>query len=150
MKVLSVDKKKATTLKVVNNIPNIGLSRSLTYHNSYADITTLILITGWINSYALLSENVPFLENFWRSHICFIRYFNNPTQITWNQFCGVFLKSDKYLGDIFLRRLWDNFLRFVWDLLKMSHKKHLFWDVFEMSLRRHKKRRLFWDVFETS
>ena len=58
-KVLSVEKK---SLKVVNNtIDDIGLWWLLTFQNSYAEISQLILMTDLINNHALL---VSFLECF--------------------------------------------------------------------------------------
>ena len=74
----------------------------------------------------------------------FIRSCNNPAEITRNYFCGVFLKNHKYLWEMFLRRLRDvtekkSFSRHARDVLKTSHKRHLFWDAFETSLRHHTK-----------
>ena len=98
-----------------------------------------------------------------RSHIYFIRYCNNPTEITQNHFCGVFLKNHKYLREMFLRRHRDvtgkasflstektSFLRCFWDVLKTSQKSHLFWDVSERSLRCLSQWRSAWDLSETS
>ena len=76
-------------------------------------------MTDLINSYALLPENVSFLERFYRPRIYFIRYFNNPTEITRNYFRQVFLKSHKYLREMFLRRL-----RLNGDLIEIF-QKHL-------------------------
>ena len=47
--------------------------------------------TSMIDIYAILPQNVSFLECFWRSHVCFIRYCNSPTEITRNHFYDVFL-----------------------------------------------------------
>ena len=51
--------------------------------------------------------------------------------MTQNYFCDAFLKNQKYLREMFLRRLRDitertSFLRYAQDDLKMSHKRHLF------------------------
>ena len=94
--------------------------------------------TWLIDIYALLPQNLSF--RFWRSHIYFIRYCNSPTEITRNHFCDVFSKNQKYLRKISLRRLIEvtektSFLRYSRDASKTSHKRHLFWDVFERSLR---------------
>ena len=77
--------------------------------------------------YELLPQNVSFPECFWRSHIYFIRYCNDPTEITRNHFCDVFLKNQKYLRKKFLRRLID------------VTERHLFWDILETPQRRHTK-----------
>ena len=108
-----------------------------------------------IDIYALLPQNVSFPECFWRSHICFIRYCDDSTEITPNHFCDLFLKKQKYLRDLFLRRLRDvtektSFLRYIWDALKRSQKRHLFWDVSERSLRYPFQWRSEWDLSETS
>ena len=97
--------------------------------------------TWLIDIYALLPKNVSFLECFWRFHIYFIRYCNNPTEITQNQFCDVFEKpkilardvcetSQRRQGkDLFfemhLRRLEDvtkkiSFLRSFWEVSEIS------------------------------
>ena len=133
--VLSVEKK---LLKVVDDTTTIGIWQSLTCHNSHADISPLVLMTDLIDIYALLPENISFLECFLWSHIYFIRYCNNPTEITQSHFCGVFLKNHKYLREMFLRRLREvtektSFLRHARDVLKTSHKRYLFRDVFETS-----------------
>ena len=60
----SYQSKKKKSLKVVSNTLTIGLSRSLTYHTSHADINPLIAVTDLINSYALLPENISFVECF--------------------------------------------------------------------------------------
>ena len=53
---------------------------------------------------------------------------------TRNHFCGIFLNSHKYLEDVYLRRIRITiFFRYIWDVLKRSQKRHLFWDVFETS-----------------
>ena len=103
----------------------------------------------------------------------FIRYCNNPTEITRNYFCGVFLKNHKYLWEMFLRRLRDVtekksfsrhardvlktshkrhlfFLRCIWNVLKTSQKIHLIWDVSKRSLRCLSQWRSDWDLSETS
>ena len=105
---------KKKSLKVVNNTPTVGLWPSLTCQNSHAIISPLIFMTDFIDIYSLLPENVSFLECFQRSHSYFIRYYNNPaeitdnpTEITWNHFRGVFLKNHKYFQEMFLRRLRD-------------------------------------------
>ena len=110
----------------------------------------------WI--YAMLPQNVSFLECFWRSHVYFIRYINKSTEITRNRFCDTFLENQKYLREMFLRRLRDftektSFMRCARDVLKTSHKRHLF----EMYLRRLKDvtkktslLRCFWEVSEIS
>ena len=107
--------------------------------------------TWLIDIYALLPQNVSFLECFWRSHIYFIRYCNKPTEIKRNHFCDIFLENQKYLREMFLRRLRDvtektSFLRYARDVLKTSHKIHLFWDVLKTSQKTH----LLWDVSERS
>ena len=75
------------------------------------------------------------------------------------RFCRmVFLKSHKYLRQIFYRRKRDvmektSFLRCIWDVLKTSQKRSLFWDVWKRSLRCqrcHSQRRSDWDLSETS
>ena len=111
--------------------------------------------TWLIDIYAMLPQNVSFLECFWRSHVYFIRYCNNPTEITRNHFCDVFLKNQKYLREMFLRRLRDvtektSFLRYARDVLKTSHKRHLFWDVSERSLRYLTQWSTDWNLSETS
>ena len=125
---------KKKSLKVVNNTPTTGIWRSLTCQNFHADISSLILMTDLINISALLPENFSFLQCF----ICFIKYCNNPAEITQNHFCGLFLKNQKCLREIFLRSLREvakkrSFLRYAWDVLKTSRKRHLLWDVFETS-----------------
>ena len=115
----------------------------------------LILITSVINNYALLPGNVSFLECFKRPHIYFIKYFSNPTEITQNHFCRVFLKNHKHLREVFLRRLKDvtkrtSFLRCIWDVLKMSQKSRVFWYVSERSLKCLSRWRSHWDLSETS
>ena len=128
---------------MVNNTLTVGFWRSLTCQNSH----------GWyqptgqtwlIDIYAILPRNASFLECFWRSHVYFIRYCNKPTEITRNHFCDIFLENQKYLREMFLRRLRGvtektSFLRYARDVLKTLHKRHLFWDVFETSQRLHKK-----------
>ena len=67
-----------------------------------------------------------------------------------NHFCDIFLKNQKNLQEMFMRRLRDvtertSFLRYAPRVLKTSHKRHLFWEL----LRRLKdvtKKHLFWDV----
>ena len=111
--------------------------------------------TDLIDIYALLLPNFSFPECFWRFHICFIRYCDDPTEITRNNFCDVFLKNKKYLREMFLRRLRDvsektSFLRCFWDVFKTSQRRHLFWDVSERSLRYLSQWRSDWDLSETS
>ena len=124
--------------------------------------------TWLIDIYALLPQNVSFLECFWRSHIYFIRYRNNPTEITRNHFYDVFLwrifDKPKILTRDFFETSWrhgkDIFLRYFWDVLKLSHKRQIFWNIlefFEMYLRRLKDitkktslLRCFWEVSEKS
>ena len=43
-----------------------------------------------------------------------------------------------------------SFLRCIWDVLKTSQKRHLFWDVSETSLRYLSQWRSDWDLSETS
>ena len=134
--VLLVEKKQ---LKIVNNTPFIGLWRSLTCQNSHVYIIPLILMTELINICVLLPENVSFLECFYRPHIYFIRCYNNPTEITQNYFCGLFLKNQKCLRDMFSKRLRlitgkTSFLRYARDVSKTSQKRHRF----EMYLKRNK------------
>ena len=64
-------------------------------------------MTDLTDIYALLPENVSFPECFELSQIYFMRYCNNPTEITRNHFCGVFLKNHEYLPEMLLRRLRD-------------------------------------------
>ena len=118
------------SLKVVNHL-------LLSFDNPWI-AKTLTGQTWLIDIYAVLTQNVSFLECFWRSHVYFIRYCNKPTEITRNHFCDIFLENQKYLREMFLRRLRDvtektSFLRYVRDVLKTSHKRHLFWNVFETS-----------------
>ena len=101
-------------MKVVNNTPTVGLWPSLTCQNSHTIISPLMFMTDFIDIYSLLPENVAFLECFQPSHSYFIRYYNNPaeitdnpTEITRNHFRGVFLKNHKYFQEMFLRRLRD-------------------------------------------
>ena len=54
---------------------------------------TLTGQTWLIDIYAMLPQNVLFLECFWRSHVYFIRYCNKPTEITRNHSCGRFLEN---------------------------------------------------------
>ena len=114
--------------------------------------------TWLIDIYALLPQNVSFLECFWRSHIYFIRYCNKPTEITRNHFCDVFLENQKYLREMFLRRLRDvtektSFLKYARDMLETSHKKisflRCFWDVLKTS-KKTPFSRCIWDVLKTS
>ena len=112
-------------------------SKSLTSDNPWI-AKTLTGQTSLIDIYAMLPQNVSFLACFWWSHVYFIRYCNKPTEITRNHFCDGFLENQKYLREMFLRRLRDatektSFLRYVRDVLKTSHKRHLFWNVFETS-----------------
>ena len=84
-----------------------------------------------IDIYALLQQNVSFPECFWRSHSYIIRYCNDPTEITPNHFCDVFLKNQKYLREMFLRRLREvtektSFLTYARDVLETSHKRRPF------------------------
>ena len=51
-------------LRVVYSTLTTGLWRSLTYQNAHEDISPLILMTNSLNIYALLPENVSFLECF--------------------------------------------------------------------------------------
>ena len=118
------------SLKVVNQL-------LLSFDNPWIAKT----VTGqtWlIDIYAMLTQNVSFLECFWRSHFYIIRYCNKPTEITRNHFCDGFLENQNYLREMFLRRLRDVtektfLLRYVRDVLKTPHKRHLFWNVFETS-----------------
>ena len=111
--------------------------------------------TWLIDIYAMLPQNVSFLECFWRSQVSFIRYYNKPTEVTRNQFCDIFLENQKYLREMFLRRLRDvmektSFLRYAGEVLKTWHKRHLFWDVSERSLRYLSQWRSDWDFSKTS
>ena len=132
--VLSVEKK---TLKVVNNIPIIGLWRSLASQNSHAAICPLILMTNLIGIlHCLLKMFHSFPEYFKRPHIYFIRYCNSPTEITRNHFlCDIFENSQILVIGIFetpqRRHGKGIFSRYTQDVLKTSHKRHFFWDVFE-------------------
>ena len=92
----------------------------------------------------------------------FLRYYNNPaeitdnpTEITRNHFRGVFLKNHKYFQEMFLRRLRDvtektYFLRCFSDVLKTSRKSHLFWDAHNRPLRCCSQWRSDWDFSKTS
>ena len=73
-----ISRKKS--LNVVNNTPTNGIWRSLICQNFDADTSPLILKTDLTVIYALLSENVSFLECFWRSRIYFTKYANNTTE----------------------------------------------------------------------
>ena len=113
----------------------------MTYQNSHVDISTL----G--RRYLCTAPTKRFIS--WV--IYFIRSCNDPTEITRNHFCDVFLKNQKYLGEMFLRRLWEvmektSFWRCAPDVLKTPHKRHLFWDILKTSQKRH----LFWDISERS
>ena len=76
--------------------------------------------TWLIDIYAMLPQNVSLLECFWRSQIYFIRYYNKPTEITWNHFCDGFLENQKYLREMFLRRLTQQTFAGLRDILKTS------------------------------
>ena len=75
-------------------------------------------------------------------------------EIIWD----VFLKNQKYLSEMFLRRLGDvtektSFLRYARDVLKKSHKRNFFKDVFRRLKDVTKKisfLRCIWDVLKTS
>ena len=118
------------SLKVVNQL-------LLSFDNPWI-VKTLTGQTWLIDIYVMLTQNVSFFEYFWRSHVYFIWCCNKPTEITRNHFCDVFLENQNYLREMFLRRLRDVtektfLLRDVRDVLKTSHKRHLFWNVFETS-----------------
>ena len=106
-----------------------------------------------LDIYALLLEKVSFLECFLWSYIYFIRYCNNPTDITRNHFCEVFLKNHKNLRQMFLKRLRavtekTSVLRYDWDVLKTSKICRPFWDVCKRSLRCFSYWRSDWDLSE--
>ena len=92
----------------------------------------------------LLPQNVSFLECFWPSHIYFIRYCNNPTEITRSHyFCDVFLKNKTYLPEMFLASFlrcfgkgifFEMFLRRLKDVTKKTSLLRCFWEVSEISL----------------
>ena len=105
-------------LKVVNNIPTVGLWRSLTCQNFHTDISPLIFVTDLVDFYALLSENISFLDYFWRSHIYFVRYCNNPTEVTRNQTKSRYKKLIFF--EMFLRGLWD--VSLIEDLIEISQR----------------------------
>ena len=94
-KVLVVKRKKI--LKEVNNTTTDRLWQLLTFQNSNKYHSTDI--------HGRLDNNSQ--KTFYFLSVYFIRYFNNPTEITQNHFRGVFLKNHKYLREIFLRRLGD-------------------------------------------
>ena len=107
-----------------------------------------------LDIYALLPEKVSFLERFLWSHIYFIRYCNNSTDITRNHFCEVFLKNHKNLRQMFLKCLRGvtektSVLRYDWDVLKTSQICRLFWDDSKRSLRCFSYWRSDWDLSET-
>ena len=95
-KVLVVKRKKKS-LKEVNNTTTDRLWQSLTYQNSNK-YQSMIFMADLINN----SQ-----KTFYFLRVYFIRYFNNPTDITQNHLRGVFLKSHIYLREVFLRRLGD-------------------------------------------
>ena len=109
-----ISRKKS--LKVVNNRPTVGLWRSLTCQNFHTDISPLIFVTDLVDFYALLSENISFLDYFWWFHIYFVRYCNNPTEITRNQTKRRYKRVIFF--EMFLRGLWD--VCFIGDLIEMS------------------------------
>ena len=129
----------------------IGLWWLLKFQNSHGDISQLILMTDLINNHC----TARFI--FWM-FLTVPHLFYQIFQLTYgnhtNPFCGVFLKNHRYLREIFLRHLIyvmekTSFSSYVWDVLKTSYKRRLFWDVSEKCYRCHKKTHLFWDVLET-
>ena len=83
---------------------------------------------------------------------------NMPITLRKRFFRMVFSKSHKYLREIFYRRHRDVmektfFLRCIWDVLKTSQKRSIFWDVSRRSLRCQRclsQWRSDWDLSETS
>ena len=83
---------------------------------------------------------------------------NMPITLRKRFFRMVFSKSHKYLREIFYRRHRDvmektSFLRCIWDVLKTSQKRSIFWDVSRRSLRCQRclsQWRSDWDLSETS
>ena len=77
-------------------------------------------------------------------HIFYQIYCNNPTEITRNHFCGVFLKNHNFLREMFLIRLKNvtkkpSLLRCIWKKLS-----------FEILLRYLSQWRSDWDLSQTS
>ena len=89
---------------VISNTLTIGLQRSLTWQNSYSDISWYSWRT-WLIAKHCFQKNFPFLSA--STHTHFIQYFSYPTEIKRNHFCGVFLKNHKYMREMFLRRVTD-------------------------------------------
>ena len=83
---------------------------------------------------------------------------NMPITLRKRFFRMVFSKSHKYLREILYRRHRDvmektSFLRCIWDVLKTSQKRSIFWDVSRRSLRCQRclsQWRSDWDLSETS
>ena len=83
---------------------------------------------------------------------------NMPITLRKRFFRMVFSKSHKYLREISYRRHRDvmektSFLRCIWDVLKTSQKRSIFWDVSRRSLRCQRclsQWRSDWDLSETS
>ena len=131
--ILTLEKK---SLNLVNNAPDIGVWLAKTFAQIsahwYAWQTSLI-------SMHCSQKTFHFFECFERSHINIIRYFDNATEMTQNNFCGVFLKNHKYLREMFLRLSEMLRNRHLFEIcsrrLKDVHKKHLFGDVSERSLK---------------
>ena len=129
-----ISRKKS--LKVVNSTLTIGFWRYLTCQISHVDMSppgrldwlipmqcshkTFHFLSVSDGATSILSDILISLR---KSHeIIFVTY----------------LENQKYLREMFLRRLRDvtektSFLRYARDVLKTSHKRHLFWDVFGTS-----------------
>ena len=105
------------SLKVVYNTTTVGRWQSLTCQNSNG-YSPLIFYADLINSYALLPENVSFLDCFFRSHIYFIRTLRKSHETT---FVGYFWKVA------------NTSKRYFWHVSEMSRTRHLSWEMLKRS-----------------
>ena len=137
-----------------NLIIHLGLSLSWTCRNSDAEISPLILMTDLINSHTLLPETF----HFW-----------SVSNVSTSILSDISITLRKTHEAIFVGYFWkitNTCERYFGDISEMSRNRHLFWDMLEMSWRRHTKemcwRRLkdvtkkssllrwFWEVSEMS
>ena len=146
-----ISRKKS--LKVVNHTLSIGFWQSLTCQNSHVNFSSLGRL-DWLIFMHCSQKTFHFLS-----------VSDGPTStlsdiaITLRKSHKIkfvtYLKNQKYLREMFVRRLRDvkgkiSFLRCIWDVLKTSQKRYLFWGLSERSLRYLSQWRSDWDLSETS
>ena len=110
--------RKKKTLKVVNNTPTIGLWRSLTCQNSYADISPVILMADLISMHC------------YQKMLHFLSVSNGPTS-TLSSIVITLRKSYEIVSVRYFWKIANTCERCF--ISEASQQRHIFWDMLQTS-----------------